>query len=69
MAIRVVEFSRGGTKLERFLHKNQHAQRKLLNFEFWMNGMVGQKKIRIGVQFVILLTLQGCVISNSNLPT
>ena len=26
MAIRVVEFSRGGTKLERFLHKNQHTQ-------------------------------------------
>ena len=27
-----------GTKLERFLHKNQHTQRKLLNFEFWING-------------------------------
>ena len=26
---------RGGTKLERFLPKNQHAQRKLLNFENW----------------------------------
>ena len=26
------------TKLERFLHKNQHAQGKLLNFENWMNG-------------------------------
>ena len=25
-------FQAGGTKLERFLHKNQHAQRKLLNF-------------------------------------
>ena len=24
---------RWGTKLERFLHKNQHTQRKLLNFE------------------------------------
>ena len=36
MAIRVVEFSNGGgegTKLERFLPKNQHNQRKLLNFE------------------------------------
>ena len=32
MAIRVVEFSSGGTKLDRFLHKNQHTQRKLLNF-------------------------------------
>ena len=28
----------GGIKLERFLHKNQHSQRKLLNFEFWING-------------------------------
>ena len=28
----------GGTKLERFLHKNQHIQRKLLNYEFWING-------------------------------
>ena len=29
-------FQAGDTKLERFLHKNQHTQRKLLNFEFWM---------------------------------
>ena len=28
----------GDTKLERFLPKNQHTQRKLLNFEFWING-------------------------------
>ena len=35
MAIRVVEFSNGDTKLERFLHKNQHTQRKFLNFENW----------------------------------
>ena len=33
MAVRVVEFSNGGIKLERFLPKNQHIQRKLLNFE------------------------------------
>ena len=38
MAIRVVECSNGGTKLERFLPKNQHTQRKLLNFENWVNG-------------------------------
>ena len=38
MGIRVVEFSSGGTKLERFLHMNQHTQRKLLSFEFWING-------------------------------
>ena len=38
MAIRVVEFSSGGIKLERFLPKNQHIQRKFLNFENWTNG-------------------------------
>ena len=38
MAIRVVEFSKGGRKLERFLHKNQPTQRKLLNFEFRINA-------------------------------
>ena len=31
-------FKRGGTKLERFLPKNQHTQRKLLNLENWVNG-------------------------------
>ena len=29
-------FKRGGIKSERFLHKNQHTQGKLLNFEFWI---------------------------------
>ena len=38
MAIRVVEFSSRDTKLEIFFHKNQHTQRKSLNFEFWING-------------------------------
>ena len=28
---------RGGTKLEIFIPKNQHAQRKLLNFENWFS--------------------------------
>ena len=32
----------GGTKLERFLPKNQHTQRKLLNFENWVNGKVSK---------------------------
>ena len=31
-------FQTGGTKLERFWHKNQHSQRKLLYFENWING-------------------------------
>ena len=32
MAIQVWSFQVGVTKLERFLHKNQHTQRKLLSF-------------------------------------
>jgi hypothetical protein len=31
-------FQTEDTKLERVLPKNQHTQRKLLNFEFWING-------------------------------
>ena len=42
MAIQVVEFSNGGTKLERFLPKNQHTRRKILNFENWVNGEVSK---------------------------
>ena len=37
MVIQVSSFQAEGTK-ERFLHKNQHTQRKLLNFENWTNG-------------------------------
>jgi hypothetical protein len=29
-------FQTGDTNFERFLPKNQHTQRKLLNFEFWI---------------------------------
>ena len=36
MAIGVVELSNGGTKVERFL------QRKLWNFEFWINGKLSK---------------------------
>ena len=35
-------FQAGGTNLERFLPKNQHTQRKLLNFENWVNGEVSK---------------------------
>ena len=35
-------FSEGGTKLERFLHKNQHTQMKVLNFEFWINDKLSK---------------------------
>jgi hypothetical protein len=43
-------FQAGGTKLERFLNKNQHTQRKLLTFEFWINGehhFSNKKKIKL----------------------
>ena len=35
-------FQAGYTKLERFLPKNQHTQRKALNFENWVNGEVSK---------------------------
>ena len=35
-------FQAGGTKLERFLPKNQHTQSKLLDFENWVNGEVSK---------------------------
>ena len=35
-------FQAGYTKLERFLPKNQHIQRKLLHFENWVNGEVSK---------------------------
>ena len=38
----------GGTKLERFLPKNQHTPRKFLNFENWTNEEPQQlAKIRV----------------------
>jgi hypothetical protein len=35
-------FQTRGTTLKRFLPKNQHSQRKLLNFENWVNGQVSK---------------------------
>ena len=35
-------FQAEGTKLERFLLKNQYTKRKLLNFENWCNGEVSK---------------------------
>ena len=46
MAVRVVDFSSGGAggiKLERFLPKNQHTQRKFMNFENWINEFEWEK--------------------------
>ena len=42
MAIQVLDFLTGGTKLGRFLLKNQHTQRELLNFDNWVNGEVSK---------------------------
>ena len=42
MAIRVVKFSNGEYKLERFLPKNQYTQRKLSNFENWISREVSK---------------------------
>ena len=49
-------FQERDTKLERFLAKNQHTQRKSLNFENWSNG----KMSRIGHHF------KGQLISKGN---
>ena len=49
----------GGTKLERFLPKNQHTQRKLLNFENWVNGEVSKSaKILLSSQFSMSKIIQ-----------
>ena len=45
MAVGVVGFLKEITKLERFLHKNQHTQRKCLNFENWCNGEVSKSAL------------------------
>ena len=37
MAVRVVDFSNGVYEIRKILHKNQHTERKLLNFENWTN--------------------------------
>ena len=39
---RLWSFKPGDTKLEIFLDKTQHTQRKLLNFEAWCNGEVSK---------------------------
>ena len=42
MATLVVEFLSRGKKLEKGFPKNQHTERKLLNFENWVNGEVSK---------------------------
>ena len=43
----LLSFQMGGTKLERFLPKNHHTQRKPLNSENWVKGEVS----KIGYHF------------------
>jgi hypothetical protein len=45
-------FQTGGTKLERFLPKNQHAQRKLLNFENWSKSAKSPNLLTFKVNFL-----------------
>ena len=44
---RLWSFKPGDTKLGRFLPKNQHTQRKFMNFENWCNGEL----LKIGHHF------------------
>ena len=44
----LLSFQAGGTKLKRCLPKNQHTQRKMLNYENWIIGKVSKSaKIRL----------------------
>jgi len=45
MVVWVVSFQAGGTKLERFLTKNQRTQRKLLYFQNWCSGEAKCKRM------------------------
>ena len=65
MAIRVVEFLIEGTKLERFLSKNQQTQRKLLNFENWVNGEVSKIEHHLENKVIQKLMLSKNVLLNS----
>ena len=53
-------FQTWDTKVERFLPENQHTQRKLSNFENWVNGRVPKfdlenlKDINLGASFLLL---------------
>ena len=45
-------FQAGDTKLERFLHKNQHAQKKLLIFDNWTNGSLQKSEfVKLSISF------------------
>ena len=52
MAIRVVEFSNAGYKIRKIFAYELTYQRKLLNFENWVNGEVS----KIGHHFTLCST-------------
>jgi hypothetical protein len=56
-----------GTKLEIFLPKNQHTQRKLLNFENWFNGEVSKNRRHFRNKSRSILMLSKNV-NNNELP-
>ena len=62
MVIQVIEFSSGGTKLERFLPKNQNIQRKLLSFEHWCSSELS----KIGHNFSNKVTQELMLSKNVN---
>ena len=52
---RLWSFQTGGTKLERFLPKNQHTQRKFLNFDNWTNGELRSLQKSNFLKLIILI--------------
>ena len=42
MAVRVMKFSNAGYEIKKIFSKNQHTERKFLNFENWSNGEVSK---------------------------
>jgi hypothetical protein len=52
---RLWSFKSRDTKLERFLHKNQHTQKKLLNFENWTNRSLSSLQKTEHLKLIILI--------------
>jgi hypothetical protein len=61
-------FQAGDTKLERFLNKNQHTQRKLLNFEFWINDELSKIGHHFSNKVIYKLILSKNVINKKCVP-
>ena len=63
-----LSFHTGGTKLERFLPKNLHTQRKLSNFENWPNGEVSKvPKLDFQSQFSVSKIIQIFLVALKNM--